>query len=418
MSDGGAPGDAQQSQPDAPTGMPPGLSPRVAISLMAVPLVHGIGQSLVFAILPTVARDLGISETGVGIIYMVPAIAWSLMTAWWGHRCDHWDRKPILLLSLIGFAASTLIFALAARFAYAGLYGAGVLWLLILMSRLLYSGLSSGALPAGTSYLIEVTAAHRRAIAIGRFTASWNLGTLLGPGIIGVLAAFGVLTPLFATAAFAMAVWWPLRHSLAPQPPRAHPDATRSRLSPLDRRIRMILLIGLCASMAQATLLQTLGYYFMDRVGVSTDDAPRIVGVALMLAALATLFSQTVLVHRLNLSPRGLQLAGLGLNSLAFIGLIVGSTTMHAWLATLVCGLGYGLLRPGNITEASLAVGAHEQGAVAGLNGALWAAGFIVTPLFAMPLHQIDPRLPYLATLGVLAAAVAGRLSMPRLDPS
>ncbi len=411
MSEAGPTPGTQQAQPDIPVGVPPGLPRGVALSLMAVPIVHGIGQSLIFAILPAIARDLGISDTRVALVYLLPAIAWSLITAWWGRQCDVRDRKPILLLSLIGFALSTLIFAGAASIAYAGFIGATTLWILILASRLLYSLLSSGALPSAQAYLVEVTAPHRRAIAMGRLTASWNLGTMMGPALIGLLTAFGVLTPLFATALLAMFIWAWVRRSLTAQPPPARPaDVPPTRLSVFDPRIRSVLLIGLCASTAQATMLQTLGYYFMDRIGVATLDAPRIVGIALTLAAICTLFSQTVLVQRLTLSPRELQRVGLGINVLAFSALALSNSMVSAWIATAFTGLAYGLLRPGNITQASMSVRAHEQGAVAGLNGAVWSAGFIVTPLIAMPLHQIDPRLPYVAALCVLATALTGDL--------
>ncbi|MDB5968027.1 MAG: hypothetical protein JWQ90_477 [Hydrocarboniphaga sp.] len=408
MSDGAAnpnPGPAS-SAPDVPDRLSPGISRSIAISLTAVPVMHGIGQSLIFAILPAVARDIGIDENGVGLIYMLPAIAWSLATAWWGHRCDTWDRKPILLLSLLGFAASLLIFALASAGAYAGWYGAGLLWTLILMSRLLYSALSSGALPAAQAYVIALTPPARRTIAIGRLTAAWNLGTLMGPGVIGVLAVFGLLTPLFATAAFAMLVWLGVRRGLDPQPPQRSHGAPTLRMSPFDPRIRSVLLIGLCGSISQATLLQTLAYTFMDRIGVATADAPRVVGIALMLAALATLFSQTVLVPRLGAAPRKLESLGLTINLCAFAGLAISTSSLSVWLATLLCGLGYGLVRPGNIARASLSVQADEQGAIAGLNGALWSAGFIVTPIFAMPLHRIDPRLPFVAAGAVILVAL------------
>lgn len=403
---------SQALSPDAPAGLPPGLPRSIALCLIAVPVVHGIGQSLIFAILPAVARDIGISENGVGLIYMLPAIAWSLITAWWGHQCDRWDRKPILLLSLLGFAASLLIFGAAAAGAYAGWYGAGVLWALILLSRLLYSALSSGALPAAQAYVIELTTPARRAVSIGRLTASWNFGTLLGPGVIGVLAVFGLLTPLFATAGFALLVWLAVRHWLVSQPPR-HAGNVLPRLSLFDPRIRGVLIVGLLGSIAQATLLQTLGYYFMDQLGISTAQTPRMVGIALMLAALATLFSQMVLVPRLAVAPRRLEIAGIAVNLCAFIGLGLSVTPLQAWLAAMLCGLGYGLLRPGNITRASLSVQAHEQGAVAGLNGALWSAGYIVTPLFAMPLHKLDPHLPFAVAAAVLVLALFVVLRRP-----
>lgn len=391
--------------PDAPEGLPAGIPRKLAICLIAAPMVHGIGQSLVFAILPAVARDTGISENGVGLIYMLPAIAWSLCTAWWGHRCDHWDRRPILLLSVLGFALSLLLFGAAAAGAYAGWYGAPLLWALILSSRLMYSALSSGALPAAQAYVIELTAPARRAVSIGRLTAAWNFGTLLGPGVIGLLATFGVLTPLFATAAFALVVWQLIGRILPSQlPTRSATPLPRLRIA--DRRIRGVLATGLCGSIAQATLLQTLAYYFMDRLGVATADVPRIVGIALMLAAIATLFSQTVLVPKLAVQPQRLETAGIVCSFFAFIGLALSGSVTAAWLATLSCGLGYGLLRPGNITRASLAVGAHEQGAIAGLNGALWSAGYILTPLFAMPLHELDPRLPYAVACAFLTLAL------------
>lgn len=380
----------------------PALSRRVMLCLIAVPLVHGIGQSLVFAILPAVARDLGIGDNGVGLIYALPAVAWSLITAWWGHRCDVWDRKPILLLSLLGFAASTFIFAGSAAAAYLGWISAGALWALILFSRLLYSALSSGALPAVQAYVIQVTPPPQRTRTIGRVTAAWNFGSMLGPGVIGLLAVFGVLTPLFAMAAVSLLIWLAVRAGVEPQAPEPRPAGVSARLSLFDPRIRTALIIGICASIAQSTLLQTLGYFFMDRMAVATADAPKVVGVALMVAAVATLFSQTVLVARFGSSPRGLERAGLCVTAAGFVCLALSPSVHAAWVATLVCGLGYGLVRPGNISHASQSVEAHEQGAVAGLNGALWSAGFIVSPLFALPLHRLDPRLPYLVATGFL----------------
>jgi MFS family permease len=392
--------------PDAPEGLPPGMPRRVAASLIAIPLVHGIGQSLLFAILPAVARDQGISDLRVGMVYMLPAIAWSLLTAWWGHRCDHWDRKPILLLSVLGFAASMLMFAGAAAAAYAGWIGATALWLLILLSRLVYSGLSSGALPAMQAYVIQRSQPAQRLTAISRITAAWNFGSLLGPGVIGILAAFGTLTPILAAGAFAVAVWAVVRRTREAQPPRARPSGHLPRLSPFDSRIRTVLLLGLCGSLSQAILFQTLGFYFIDGLQFSTQDTPRVVGIALMLSALATLFSQVILVPRLPVNARMLQHLGLWSSLLAFLVLSFSASLYATWLATTLCGLGFGLLRPGNIIEASQRVEAHEQGAVAGLNGALWSGGYILTPLFAMQLHAVNPHLPYGVACVVIAAGV------------
>lgn len=397
--------------PDTPAGLPPGLPRRDAASLIAVPLVHGIGQSMLFAILPSVARDHGIGETGVALIYMLPAVVWALITIWWGRRCDVWDRKPILLLSILGFAASMLTFAGAAALAYLGLIGAGALWVLILVSRLMYSTMSSGALPAAQAYVVARTVPRHRTTAIGRISAAWNFGTLLGPGIIGLLAVFGVLTPMIAAGIIALMVWAVVRVALSPQPPQPAPSGARRRLRFADPRIRMILVTGLCGSMAQAILLQTLGFFFMDGLGVASGDVPRTVGVALTTAGLATLLSQVVLVPLMGRSPAFMERLGAGVTLGAFLILAMADSIMVAWLATALSGLGYGLLRPGNIAHASQAVQAHEQGSVAGLNGALWSAGYIITPLFTMPLHGIDPQLPFYAGAVTLLLAIGFSLA-------
>ncbi len=386
-----------------------GLPRRDAIALTLIMLTHGVGQTLIFAILPAVARDLGIADQAVSLIYVLPAIAWSFMTTWWGRHSDRRGRRIVILTGIVGFMLSQLMFAGAALLGYAGWIGAGTLWALILLSRLVYSGLSSGSLPASQAYIVSRVSPAERATALGRLTASWNLGNLLGPAVIGLLTALGVLTPLFATAALALVIWAWVRGCLRSEGPVA--GATPAgRLSPLDARLRSSMLIALCGSFAQASLLQTLGFYLMDHLGVATAEVPRAVGFALMFSAISTLLAQTVFVQSLRPMPRTLEILGAGINAVAFLGLILADRLFVIWIATALCGFGYGLLRLGNVAGASHAVRGDEQGAVAGLNSAMWSAGYIIAPLAAMSLHQIDPRLPYIAAmLGTALALTAAK---------
>lgn len=390
-----------------------GLDFRDTASLIAVPVIHGLGQSIIFAVLPAIARDQGITEMRVALVYMLPAVVWTTATIWWGRRCDHQDRKPILLLSVLGFAVSMLIFGSVAAAAYAGVIGATVLWLLVLVSRLIYSCLSSGALPAVQSYLVARTEPGRRASAIGGITAAWNLGTLIGPGVVGALTLLGVLAPLFAAAAMAGVVWVVVRQCLGSQQPAPMPTGTTARLSPLDRRIRVPLLTGLCGSMAQATLLQTLGFFVIDGLAVDTLESARVVGLSLLMAGVATLFSQLFLVPALQCPAGSLERRGLAITCSALAAFLICDSVTDVCLATMLAGLGYGLTRPGNVTRASLAVAPHEQGAVAGINGAVWSAGYVLTPLFAMALHAADPHLPFIAGSAVLALALLLSLHDP-----
>lgn len=113
-----------------------------------------------------------------------------------------------------------------------------------------------------------------------------------------------------------------------------------------------------------------------------------------------------MLVPRLKLSPLTLEHTGLWVCLVAFAVMALGNTVTVAWAATGLCGLGYGLLRPGNILHAASAVAPHEQGAMAGFNGAVWSAGYIVTPLLVLPLHAQDPHLPFVVAAAALSVGL------------
>ncbi|HEX5514014.1 MAG TPA: MFS transporter, partial [Gammaproteobacteria bacterium] len=72
-------------------------------------------------------------------------------------------------------------------------------------------------------------------------------------------------------------------------------------------------------------------------------------------------------------------------------------------------GFAFGLLRPGVMAGASLAVGMDEQGGVAGLMNATGGMAVTFAPFIGMSLYQFLPQAPYafniLLAIGLLLAA-------------
>jgi hypothetical protein len=62
-----------------------------------------------------------------------------------------------------------------------------------------------------------------------------------------------------------------------------------------------------------------------------------------------------------------------------------------------LASLGFGFLRPGFTAGASLAVGPHEQGAVAGRTTSVNGAVFVLGPSIGVGLYQFWGPLPYIA---------------------
>lgn len=73
------------------------------ICLMAV----GVGNSMLFAILPPLARDIGIDEIYVGAIYTLSALMYLTMSPVWGGLSDQYGRRPLVIFGLATYAAST-----------------------------------------------------------------------------------------------------------------------------------------------------------------------------------------------------------------------------------------------------------------------------------------------------------------------
>ena len=55
----------------------------------------GLGQSFVFVIVPPLARDLGLSEVQISLVFAFSAIAWALTSASWGRASDKYGRRNI-----------------------------------------------------------------------------------------------------------------------------------------------------------------------------------------------------------------------------------------------------------------------------------------------------------------------------------
>ena len=81
---------------------------RTAFRLLFLCLVAtGIGNNMLFAILPPLARGLAVPEYWVGAIYTLSAVLFMTMTPIWGALSDRRGRKPFIVFGLCAFACST-----------------------------------------------------------------------------------------------------------------------------------------------------------------------------------------------------------------------------------------------------------------------------------------------------------------------
>ncbi len=365
----------------------------------------GLGQSVLFAIMPMLGRQLGFHELQITSLVSLSALVFFLVSPFWGRHSDIIGRRRTILIGISGYTLGTVIFISIVQFGLNGLLGGLLLYSILLFYRIFHTGLMAATHPACGAFVADVTSLSDRTAGLARLAAAMALGTVLGPGLI-YFSRYGLLAPLYLCVLCCAVVllilwrWLPGRQLV-------RGTGSPHRLRYRDPRIRVVLLVGLCMYTALAMTQQTLGFYFQDHLQLSTVDAVRLFAFGAMVLSLATIAMQLLVVPRLGLSPALLIRFGLPTAILGYIGIAAATDFTGLCVAMFLCGIGMGLAGPGYTASASLRVAPWEQGALAGLSASIPGLGFVVGPLIGGLLYGLDLRLPYLgAALLLLPLAI------------
>lgn len=369
-------------------------------------LATGIGQSMTFALLAPLGREVGLGEVQIGLIITCSSLVFTLTSPVWGRRCDRWGRKPVMLLGLFGYSFGCILFASVFLFGLKGLLSGLTLYLLAISSRVLMASLMSASPAAASAYIADTTSAEQRVAGMGKLGAARTLGAILGPALSGLLAVLGLLAPLYIAAAITL-VSSILLALVLREPPRSASQAIpRPRLRLLDRRYFPYILVGFVTFLAFSMMSQTIGFYIQDRFVLDGQATAQAIGLGMGGSALMSFLSQTFVAGRGKLSPYRLMNLGLPILLLGY-GLLLLAGSIGALVVMLgILGLGVGMVSPGYTAGASLAVGPEEQGAVGGLISACPAAGFVLGPIVGTSLYQIQPTLPYYCACALMLPLV------------
>jgi MFS family permease len=391
--------------------------------LFLVMLTIAAGNTALQSVLPAIGRSLGVPDAAVGAAFSVSALVWVISAPIWARRSDRQGRRKMVLLGLFGFCSSV---SLCGVFLAAGILG----WIApltafacFIAARMLYGIFGAAAPPAAQAIVAAGTSREDRTRALTLLASAFGLGTILGPALAPffVLPVVGLAGPAFVFSAFGVLVIIIVARLLPHDLPggaggaattypsiggeatgasvRAATASDRGKPLPLtEARIWPWMLVGLVTGHAQAMSGQAIGFLIIDQLQLSALQAAAETGVVLMVGAGAALLAQWGLIPNLKLSPRELAIWG---SVLAAIGCVMTgfSHSLHMLAVSygLAC-LGFGFLRPGFTAGASLAVGQHEQGAVAGRTTSVNGACFVLGPSLGVGLYGVWGPLPYIVS--------------------
>lgn len=392
---------------------------RLAYGLLISGLMaFSMGQTVLFAVLGPIAREIDLRETHVGVIVTCSAVAVMVSAAFWGKIADRWGRRPVFVLGLGGYALST--------FAFAGVLHAGLqdfmlpmaVFAALIATRVTYGLIASSVQPSAFAYVADITTDENRSSGMAALGAAFGIGAILGPVMGAALAGFGLVVPILAAATVALLLallaWFYL-----PEPARGHGDKPPA-LKITDIRLRPIILLTLAIFSSFAIIQQTTAFYIQDKFALTPQDTATTVGLMVGGMAFSMLLAQAVIVQVFKPSPGVLIRTGLPLSVLGAIAVMWAPDVPLSMAAFAIFGLGFGLLFPGVNSAASVRVGADEQGAALGIVSAAMAGGFVLGPLLGTWLYEQTASWPLmlvaaLSTLGWLAT-FAMQLGQPGKD--
>ena len=384
-------------------------------------IATSIGNSMLFAILPPLARDLQVDEVFVGAIYTVSALLFLIMSPVWGALSDRHGRRPLIVFGLSAFASSCLVFAAGAWAGQVGLLPPLAAIIAMAMARSIFGGLGSATNPAAQAYVADRTEPAERTRALSSLTAAFGLGTVIGPALAGFFShRIGISTFMIAVAVMVAVAAVCVRLFLPEQTP---PKKKGRPINPLvqfqfagDPRLTAFMIYGCAMWMAQAASLQSLSFYIMDRLGMDAAGGLQLGSIALTAGAAGLIFAQLVVIPVLNTSPRVLMAIGAVMVVLGNVTMVFAPGYLVIVIGYVFNSFGFGLARSGFTAGASLAVEPEEQGRAAGLPTATAGVGFMIAPITGLWLYQsVAPAAPFELNAALAVVGFALALLHPRV---
>lgn len=365
-------------------------------------VANGMGHSFLLIVLPPLGRQLGFGDVQTGLLLSLSALIMTLTAPVWGHLCEAWGRRRVLLIGLVASALFPLALALLVDLRTSLVLSSGMTFALLLGLRLPQAAVAGGLNPATQAFMADVTSADRRAAGMGLMGAAFGVGAI-GGGMLAmalggdnVVLALGLIAAIIAGATAVS--WWFL-----PEPPRPAAAATdhEARRVPLGR-IWPFMGISLLALTVYSLLQQVTALRLQDGFGLAPDASIRMAGTLLMVSMVAKIAAQIVLVRTLSGPPARPLVIGVLCTAAMMLLAALAPSVLVLGVAMAGIGFGLGFMLPGNLASMSVGTGVGAQAKVAGINGLGGGLGLAAGPLLGASLHQLSPEMPFLASTGLL----------------
>lgn len=363
----------------------------VLLILLSNVFIAFLGIGLVIPVMPSFMNMMHLSGKTMGYLVAVFAVAQLLMSPLAGRWVDRYGRKKIIIIGLFLFSVSELVFGLAGNAA------------MLYISRLLGGVSAAFITPGVTAYVADITSIQERPKAMGYVSAAISTGFIIGPGIGGFIAEYGIRMPFYFAAGIAffaciLSVFILKEQLTKEQLAEISANAKQSSfLADMKKSLQPLYCIAFIIVFVLAfglSAYETVFSLFSDhKFGFTPKDIAVIITVSSIFGVVVQIFMFGKMVEILG-EKKLIQLCLITGAILAVVSTVISGF----WIVlavTCFIFLAFDLLRPALTTFLSKAAG-KEQGFVAGMNSTYTSLGNIAGPAMAGMLFDVNIHYPFL----------------------
>jgi DHA1 family tetracycline resistance protein-like MFS transporter len=347
--------------------------------ILITALIDSISIGIIIPVFPKLIMSMENCDEGRaavigGWLMFWFAIMQFVMSPILGSLSDRYGRRPVLLLSLFGFGLDFLLLAFAPTLSW-------------LFAGRIIAGIMGASFTTASAYIADISTDDNRSKNFGMLGAAFGLGFIIGPGVGGLLAQWGVRVPFIACAILSLLNWLYGYFILPESLPsdrrrpfewkRANPIGAFINIAKHKSILGYLAVFFLLYLGAQA-VMTNWQYYTMLKFGWEE----KAIGISIMTVGIVVALVQGVLVRVVNtrIGNSNAMLIGLTLYTIGMACFGFAPTSAWMMIAILPYCLG-GINGPAIQSLMTESVPSNAQGELQGLITSVQSITSIIGPL-------------------------------------
>lgn len=370
---------------------------RKKIFILMINMFIAIGSfGIIIPILPAYLESIGQGGTAAGLFIAIFAGAQFAFSPIAGKWTDTYGRRKMIIYGLALLTLSMFIF-----------YAVNSIWLLY-ASRVVGGIGCAFLIPAIFAYVADITTLDQRAKGNSYVSAAMSLGIVVGPGIGGYLAEFGLKFPFLISAIVSLAsVLFSiivLKESDTSLPEdKAHILDEESMVRKMARSVNMPyfvpLIITFVMSFGLVAYESIIGLYLDNQFESSTKEIATMITATGIVSVVVQLFVVDRVVRRFG--EIAVLITFIAVAAFGFLISLIASNYTLFFVISLIIFLSTSILRPVLNTLISKMAG-NEQGFAMGMNNAYMSIGNVIGPTLAGLLYDVKITYPFVLGVALL----------------